>query len=196
MKKTIFCTMFAAAGMILFTGCASLENKSFAAAGGVDAMKVETSGSTSTGTILPNITVGGAVSAIATSPAMEQGKTTAPVFSKAKRNSFFGELFGIDCSTTALVYIGTPGETADETAKRMKAIQEIAETDSTKKNAAQTETKTETKAETATATETKAETVKTDQATAATGTEATKTETATETKTDTKAETAAQETKK
>lgn len=155
MKKII---ILAAAAIMMAagtTGCAALENKSFASAGGVDAMKVETSGSTSTGTILPNIIVGGAVSAIATSPAVDQEKTTAPVFSKAKRNSFFGELFGIDCSTTALVYIGTPGESADETVKRMEAIQKIAETDA-KKAAESTEgTKTDTNtATTATTAET------------------------------------------
>ena len=155
MKKFFISTIFSAAAIFIFTGCAALENKSFASAGGVDAMKVETSGSTSTGTILPNIIVGGAVSAIATSPAVDQEKTTAPVFSKAKRNSFFGELFGIDCSTTALVYIGTPGESADETVKRMEAIQKIAETDA-KKAAELTEgTKTDTNtATTATTAET------------------------------------------
>lgn len=111
-------------------------------------LKVETSGSTSTGTVLPNIIAGGAVSAIATSPAVDEGKTVAPVFSKAKRNSFFGELFGIDCSTTAIVYIGTPGETAEETAKRMEAIQKISEA-----NAKAAEKKTEDAANVAASTE-------------------------------------------
>lgn len=115
----------AVVGMIAASGCASLENKAVGAAGGIDAFKVETTGSTSTGTLMPNIIAGGAVSAIATSPAIDNGKTVSPVFSYAKRSSFFGEIFGIDCATEAAVYIGVPGETAADTVARMDAIKSV-----------------------------------------------------------------------
>lgn len=123
MKRTVF-TAFIVATLLL-SGCASLENKTFGAAGGVDALKLETSGGSTTGTILPNLTAGGAVSAIATAPTCENGKTGSPVFSVSKRNSLFGEIFGIDCSTIAIVYIGTPGESAKETEQRLKIAKDL-----------------------------------------------------------------------
>ncbi len=129
-------------GMVIFmmTGCTALTEKAVAAAGGVDAVKLETSGSTSTGTILPNITLGGAVSAVATAPGVEDGKTGAPVFSWSKRNTLFGELFGLDCSTQAMVYIGVPGETASDTKTRIDSIKSIAAAaQNTPKGSAQTE---------------------------------------------------------
>lgn len=117
-----FAALLLVAVAFALTGCAGLENKAFVAAGGVDAFKVETSGSTSTGTVLPNITAGGAVSVIATSPAMENGKTAAPVFGRSRRNSFFGSLFGVDCATEAMVYIGVPGESGEQTVQRLNAL--------------------------------------------------------------------------
>jgi len=131
--KSIF--MLLAVVVSLFVmGCTSLENKAVGAAGGIDAFKIETTGSTSTGTLMPNLVAGGAVSAIATSPLVEVGKTASPVFSYSKRSSFFGEVFGIDCATEALVYIGVPGESADDTAARMSAIKSaIAEPDKSSK---------------------------------------------------------------
>ena len=106
----------------LLSGCTSLVDKAVGIASAVDAVKVETSGSLASGTILPNITLGGAVNAIATSPAVESGKTAAPVYPRSRRNSFFGDLFGVDNSTEAISYIGVPGETADDTVKRVNAL--------------------------------------------------------------------------
>lgn len=121
MKKIIE-FLVALVAVVTLAGCASLAGKAVGAAGAVDALKIESSGSTSTGTPTPNIIAGGAVSAVATSPSMEDGKTAAPVFSYARRSSFFGSLFGLDCDTIAAVYIGSPGETAADTAARMNAI--------------------------------------------------------------------------
>lgn len=127
-NKLMGCGLFCLAAicaLLIFTGCTALADKAVGVAGGVDAVKIETTGSTSTGTLLPNITVGGAVSAIATAPSIENGKTSAPVFTMSRRNSFFGELFGIDSSTTAMAYIGTPGESAADTAKRVESLQKM-----------------------------------------------------------------------
>lgn len=121
----IYITLIVFGLCMLFCSCSNLENKAFGAAGGVDAIKIETSGGSTTGTLLPNLTAGGAVSAIATSPSCETGKTGSPVFSMSKRNSLFGELFGINCSTTAVVYIGTPGESSKDTENRLKVINEL-----------------------------------------------------------------------
>lgn len=108
--------------LLLFTGCSTLENKAFALGSGVDAFKLETSGGVSTGTVLPNLILGGAVNTLATAPAVADGAKTQVVFVRSKRNSFFGELFGIDAVTESVSYIGTPGETAEETAERLRAF--------------------------------------------------------------------------
>lgn len=108
--------------LCLASGCSTLENKAFALGSGVDAFKLETSGGVSTGTVLPNLILGGAVNTLATAPAVADGAKTQVVFVRSKRNSFFGELFGVDAVTESVSYIGTPGETAEETAQRLKAF--------------------------------------------------------------------------
>ena len=111
--------------LFLLSGCSALESKAVAISSGVDAFKLETIGGVSSGTILPNLIVGGAVNTIATAPAVAEGTQTQVVFVKAKRNSFFGELFGIDASTESISYIGSPGETAAETAARFDAFSKL-----------------------------------------------------------------------
>ena len=111
--------------LFLLSGCSALESKAVAISSGVDAFKLETIGGVTSGTILPNLIVGGAVNTIATAPAVAEGTQTQVVFVKAKRNSFFGELFGIDASTESISYIGSPGETAAETAARFDAFAKL-----------------------------------------------------------------------
>lgn len=108
------------AGML--SGCASLESKAVAMGHGVDAFSIQTAGSIASGTVLPNIIAGGAVSTIASAPVVADDATTQVVFVRTKRNSFFGELFGIDASTESVSYIGAAGETAQETEQRLNAI--------------------------------------------------------------------------
>lgn len=120
MKKLVI--VAAAIAMVGLTGCASLESKAVAMGHGVDAFSVQTAGSLASGTVLPNIIAGGAVSTIASAPVVADDATTQVVFVRTKRNSFFGELFGIDASTESVSYIGAAGETAQETEQRLKAI--------------------------------------------------------------------------
>ena len=60
---------FAVTALLCCAGCATLENKALALGSGVDAFKLETTGSVSSGTLLPNIIAGGAVNTLATAPA-------------------------------------------------------------------------------------------------------------------------------
>ena len=108
--------------LITFSGCANLESKAVAMGHGVDAFSIQTAGSLASGTVLPNIIAGGAVSTIASAPVVADDATTQVVFVRTKRNSFFGELFGIDASTESVSYIGAAGETAQETEQRLNAI--------------------------------------------------------------------------
>ena len=111
-------------GFVL-SGCSALESKAVAISSGVDAFKLETIGGVTTGTVLPNLILGGAVNTIATAPAIADGTQTQVVFVRSRRNSFFGELFGIDASTESISYIGSPGETAADTAARFEAFAKI-----------------------------------------------------------------------
>ena len=120
MKKLVIVT--AAIAMVGLTGCTSLESKAVAMGHGVDAFSIQTAGSLASGTVLPNIIAGGAVSTIASAPVVADDATTQVVFVRTKRNSFFGELFGIDASTESVSYIGAAGETAQETEQRINAI--------------------------------------------------------------------------
>jgi len=99
-------------------GCSSLERKSVAMGGTVNALKIETSGSSSTGTPTPNILMGGATFAFADSPDTDR----RPVFVRAARSSFFNSIFGGGMDDSATIYIGTPDETADETVARMQSF--------------------------------------------------------------------------
>ena len=110
---------------LMLTGCTALENKAVAIGSGVDAFKLETTGSTSSGTILPNLIAGGAVNTLATAPAVQDGTQTQVVFVRSRRNSFFGELFGIDASTESISYIGAPNETPEATAARFEAFANV-----------------------------------------------------------------------
>lgn len=111
--------------VFVLTGCTALENKAVAIGSGVDAFKLETTGSTSSGTILPNLIAGGAVNTLATAPAIQEGTQTQVVFVRSRRNSFFGELFGIDASTESVSYIGAPNETPEATAARFEAFAKV-----------------------------------------------------------------------
>lgn len=111
--------------VFVLTGCTALENKAVAIGSGVDAFKLETTGSTSSGTVLPNLIAGGAVNTLATAPAIQEGTQTQVVFVRSRRNSFFGELFGIDASTESISYIGAPNETPEATASRFEAFAKV-----------------------------------------------------------------------
>lgn len=125
MKKiTLFLSVLASV-LVSVTGCTALENKAVAIGSGVDAFKLETTGSTSSGTVLPNLIAGGAVNTLATAPAIQEGTQTQVVFVRSRRNSFFGELFGIDASTESISYIGAPNETPEATAARFEAFAKV-----------------------------------------------------------------------
>lgn len=124
MKKiTLFLSV--CVSVFVLTGCTALENKAVAIGSGVDAFKLETTGSTSSGTILPNLIAGGAVNTLATAPAIQEGTQTQVVFVRSRRNSFFGELLGIDASTESISYIGAPNETPEATAARFEAFAKV-----------------------------------------------------------------------
>jgi hypothetical protein len=102
----------------MLSGCANLKDKSVAFGGTVSAVKIETSGSASTGTPTPSVLMGGAAYAFADSPSNDN----RPVFVRAARSSFLSQIFGLGLDDSATIYIGTSGESPEATAARMKAF--------------------------------------------------------------------------
>ena len=115
-KYYFLCAATIGAAVILF-GCANLKEKSVGAAGTVSAIKIESSGGASTWTALPNVLLGGAAFAFADSPDSDR-----PVYAHAERSSIISKIFGLGMDDSATVYIGTANETAEDTAKRLKAL--------------------------------------------------------------------------
>lgn len=96
-------------------------DKTYSGAGTVSAFKLETTGSAATGTLAPNLMLGGAAYAGVGSPANEN----RPIFLHAVRKSIFTVIFGVDAGDSATIYIGTKNETAAETVARINAFQSI-----------------------------------------------------------------------
>jgi hypothetical protein len=107
-----------AAAIYMACGCSSLKDKTVAAGGTVSALKIESSGSASTGTPTPTVMLGGAAFAFADSPDTDR----KPVYVRAARSSFLSRLFRAGLDDSVEIYIGCPGESADATVTRIKAL--------------------------------------------------------------------------
>lgn len=110
---------------LTLAACASLSEKSVAVASRVDALKIETSGSASSGTISPNLMVGGGANCLSTSRAFLDSERAVPTFSYSSSGSFFGSLFGLDVSSTTMTYTGSVDESAAETVARLTALEKL-----------------------------------------------------------------------
>ena len=117
--------LLALLALLVTPGCTALESKAVAIGSGVDAFKLETTGSIASGTLLPNLILGGATNTLATAPVIVDGGETQVVFVRSRRRGFFGQLLGIDAGTESISYIGSPGETAAETAARFEAFAKL-----------------------------------------------------------------------
>ena len=117
--------LLALVALLVTPGCTALESKAVAIGSGVDAFKLETTGSIASGTLLPNLILGGATNTLATAPVIVDGGETQVVFVRSRRRGFFGQLLGIDTGTESISYIGSPGETAAETAARFEAFAKL-----------------------------------------------------------------------
>lgn len=105
---------------VLICGCSNLKEKSVGMAGTISAVKIETSGGSNTGTPMPNILMGGSAFAFADKPQTD----SSPIYVRAARASFLSQVFRLGLDDSAMIYIGIPNETADETAARLKALKE------------------------------------------------------------------------
>lgn len=101
----------------------ALSSKTVAGSGSVQALKIETTGSTASGTMLPNVILGGGNSAITTSPADDN----RPVCAYSRSTSILGSLTNATAAGVSWVYIGTANETAAQTAARVEALQALSD---------------------------------------------------------------------
>ena len=112
--------------LVILSGCESLTGKAVGISNSTSGFYLQTTASAET-TSLPSPTIWIARNqiSVATAPAVEAGKQTQPVFTMSTSRSFFGSLFGVDDSAVTISYIGTPGETASDTAKRLEALNKV-----------------------------------------------------------------------
>jgi len=94
-----------------------LKNKSMAGGGGFSAIKVESTGSASSGTPTANITLGGGAAGFASSPKEDE----RPVFSYSWSCGLLQSMTSMSAGSGNISYIGVKNETAAETAKRLSA---------------------------------------------------------------------------
>ena len=114
------------------------RNKVVAGSGSVQALKIESSGGSETATVLPNCIIGGANNAVAGVPI----ENTQPVMAYSKSVSLFGSLTSASAAGVSYVYIGTPGETAEQTVHRVNSLKNMAATDSTSTDSDTSDSKT------------------------------------------------------
>lgn len=118
LNRLIIAAGAALALLILLTGCNSIYEKSWAAGNSAKVIDISAGASPATGTITPNIRLGGSASAIA----FKHKDDDSPVYVRTCSRSFFGELFGLEASDEAVIYIGVSNESAADTERRVKAL--------------------------------------------------------------------------
>jgi hypothetical protein len=118
LNRLIITAGAALALLLLLSGCNSIYEKSWAAGNSAKVIDVSAGASPASGTITPNIRIGGSASAIA----FKHKDDNSPVYVRTRSRSFFGELFGLNSSDEAVVYIGTANETAADTERRIRAL--------------------------------------------------------------------------
>ncbi len=119
-----FYLVFALIICVCVTGCAT-AGKAVAIASNGTVVKLETTGSTTSGTVAPNLLLGVVQNSIATAPALKEGEKTQIAIAYTESHSWLAEIFGLSAVTRTFSYIGLPGETADQTKIRLEALEKI-----------------------------------------------------------------------
>lgn len=123
--KKVFVMLGLVIAAMAMNGCVT-ENKALGLASSSSGLVVKAPGSLMSGsTSAVDIWFADNCSTYASAPSIQEGEKTQIVFTMTKRRSFFGALFGIDATSEAFTYIGNPGETADETVKRVNAFTSV-----------------------------------------------------------------------
>jgi len=107
------------------TGCSSLSAKAVGIASNGTAIKIETTGSATSGTVLPNLLIGTVQNSIATAPAIKEGGKTQVVVSYTESQSALSAVFGHTAVTRTFSYVGLPAETAEQTKARLDAVAKV-----------------------------------------------------------------------
>lgn len=107
---------------LFVSGCVT-ENKAVGLSSNSDGFAIKAPGSPTTGSAsFVDICLVDNCFSYASAPALKGTDKTQIVFTMSVRRSFFGALFGVDSTSSSMTYIGNPGESAEETATRIKAF--------------------------------------------------------------------------
>jgi len=136
MKRMLVLLGLVGAMVILMSGCNStieydkdgnvtkktsespLTNKSLATGGSFTAVKLESTGSTTSGTPTANFCVGGGTAGLSSSPK----DNDRPVISVSWSAGVLSSIFNASATSGTVTYIGTKNETAKETEIRVNAL--------------------------------------------------------------------------
>lgn len=105
-------------------------HKTFSVSGSATALKVETAGSAASETASPNFFVGGSTASLSSTAAMTGDENSAPTAGYSESCGFLNSLTNVSATSKSFTYTGVKGETAEETAKRIKAIRGLSESTS------------------------------------------------------------------
>ena len=139
MKKTIAVMGLVSAMVIMLAGCnttttkydkdtgkvievkssdSPLKDKSMAMGGSFTAVKLESTGSTTSGTPTANFCIGGGTAGLSSSPKEDD----RPVVSVSWSAGILSSVTSASASSGTVTYIGTKGETAEQTEIRINAL--------------------------------------------------------------------------
>lgn len=125
MKHITITLLITLAALFCVAGCSSLAPKAVGLASNGTVMKIETTGSTTSGSIAPNLLFGTVQNSLATAPALEDGKKTQVVVAYTEAQNSLAAVFGSKCVTRTFTYIGNPSESAEETKARLESVAKI-----------------------------------------------------------------------
>lgn len=146
MIKEIITTGFIIASSIVLTGCNSitkydpatgnvieksyespLKDKSMAMGGSFSAVKLESTGSTTSGTPTANFCVGSGTGTLSSSPREDE----RPVIALSWSAGILSSVTSSSASSGSITYIGTKGETAAQTEIRINALLKLKDSTAT-----------------------------------------------------------------
>jgi len=100
-----------------------LTEKTVVTAGSTSAVKLESTGSTSSGTITPNFLIGSGTGSVSTCPQ----KNNKVAIGMSWSAGILSSITNASSSSGSFTYIGADGESAEATATRLKAVVKLKE---------------------------------------------------------------------
>ncbi|MDD3886466.1 MAG: hypothetical protein PHI35_06325 [Victivallaceae bacterium] len=120
--KKLFALFAATVCITMLAGCTAIKSAAFGIASNGTVVKIETTGSTTSGTVAPNLMIGTVQNSIASAPALPGDAKTQIAVSYTESQSGLAAVFGHTAVTRTFSYVGLPSETAEQSKVRLEAV--------------------------------------------------------------------------